>query len=95
MLNQQFEGSGILTVLSRIHGPWAFVYWQVSLANNTLGFLTALKNYYSRRIVPILCGLVEMCLVGEAFSGICRWIDQVIVSPSLQLVSIILKRCHL
>ena len=29
VLNQQSEISGILMTLSKIHGPWAFTYWQV------------------------------------------------------------------
>lgn len=28
-LEQQKDATGILSTLSKIHGPWSFMYWQV------------------------------------------------------------------
>ena len=29
--SQEGHSSGVLRTLSKVHGPWAFVYWQASL----------------------------------------------------------------
>ncbi len=35
-LTRQTAPSGILSILSRIHGPWAFIFWQVDLGHSLL-----------------------------------------------------------
>lgn len=72
-LRDASEENSILLTLSKVHGPWAFAYWQVSTTiMSTQGLVLGLLNcsappcVYIHRTARSLCGLDVMYLVGGA-----------------------------
>ncbi len=78
-LTRQTAPSGILSVLSRIHGPWAFVFWQVDFGRSLLLLTNCTLCMQLKLAVllpcicrsrPVPCGLVGTCLDAGASYGI-------------------------
>lgn len=89
--------STILQVLSSIHGPWSFVFWQVSILSTNPSITSdsifqSVWCVYRHRVR--VCGLVGMCLVVGVLSGTFPS-QQMTASYSLQWVTLTPVTLHL